>query len=69
MFEGDEPYVEGTPVHTFIMKVLKRLKPVVKILEKKLGKKNPLFADIPAFVSSLIGHGEQADNNAVLHLK
>ncbi len=68
MFEGDEPYVEGTPVHTFVMKVIKRLKPVVKILEKKLGKKNPLFTDIPAFVSSLIGHGKQADNNATIIL-
>ncbi|MEI6579340.1 MAG: metallophosphoesterase [Eubacteriales bacterium] len=69
MFEGDEPYVEGTPIHTLFMKVLKRLRPVLKKLEKKLGKKNPALADIPAFVSTLIGHGDVPDNNAVLHLK
>jgi hypothetical protein len=69
MFEGDEPYVEGTPVYTLFMKTLKRFSPVIKILQKKLGKKNAALSDIPAFVVSLIGHGEQPDNNAVLHLK
>lgn len=69
MFEGDEPYVEGTPVHTLFMKALRRLRPAVAMLEKKLGKKNPPLADIPAFVSSLIGNTGIPDNNATLIFK
>ncbi len=69
MFEGDEPYVEGTPVHTLFMKALRRLRPAVAVLEKKLGKKNPPLADIPAFVSSLIGNTGIPDNDATLILK
>ena len=68
MFEGDEPYVPGTPVYTLLMKALKRFKPVVRILEKKLGKKNPALTDIPAFVASLIGNTGMPDNNAVIKL-
>jgi len=69
MFEGDEPYVPGTLVYTLFMKTLKRLSPVVCVLEKKLGKKNVAFADIPAFVASLIGNTGMPDNNATIILK
>ncbi len=68
MFEGDEPYVEGTPVHTLFMKALKRFRPIVKSLEKKLGKKNAALSDIPAFISSLIGNSGMSDNNATIVL-
>ncbi|HZK39494.1 MAG TPA: metallophosphoesterase [Clostridia bacterium] len=68
MFEGDEPYVEGTPVHTLFMKALKRFRPIVKLLEKKLGKKNTALSDIPAFVASLIGNKGMPDNNATIVL-
>ncbi len=68
MFEGDEPYVEGTPVHTLFMKALKRFRPVVKKTEKKLGKKHAALSDIPAFVSELIGNSGMPDNDATIEL-
>lgn len=36
LFEGNQPYVEGTPEGDVILKVFKRLNPVWKILNKKL---------------------------------
>lgn len=36
VFEGDQPYVEGTPAGDTILKVFGRLKPVFRILNKKL---------------------------------
>ena len=69
IFEGDEPYVPGTPVHTLFMKTLKRLRPAVRIAEKKLGRKNPVLSDIPAFVASLIGNTGIPDNNATIILR
>ena len=68
MFEGDEPYVKGTPVYALLMKALKRFRPVVKKMEKKLGKKNAALADIPAFVAELIGNSGMPDNDAVMVL-
>ena len=68
MFEGDAPYIPGTPVHSLIMKALKRFRPVISTLEKKLGEKNPELSDIPAFVSSLIGNSGVPDNNLELTL-
>lgn len=69
MFEGDEPYTPGTPIYILFMKVFQRLRPVVFAAEKILGKKNPLLADLPAFVSSLIGNDGIFDNQVVLNLK
>lgn len=69
IFEGDEPYVPGTPVYMLFMKTLKRFKTVVRIIEKKLGKKNPVLSDIPAFVASLIGNTGMPDNNATIILE
>lgn len=69
IFEGDEPYVPGTPVPTLFMKTLKRLRPAVRIAEKKLGRKNPVLSDIPAFVASLIGNTGIPDNNATIILR
>ncbi len=63
IFVGDQPYTEDTAVYKATMKLLKRLRPVIFIVEKKLGKKNPLFEDIPAFLASLIGDEKKMDWN------
>ncbi|MDE6723157.1 MAG: metallophosphoesterase [Eubacterium sp.] len=66
IFLGDEPYVKGTPMYEAVAKFLKRLHFVTRILEKKLGKKNPILADIDTFVLSMIGDEEQRDYNLKL---
>lgn len=68
VFVGNEPYIKGTPMYEAIMKLLKRLRPVISMLEKKLGAKNELFADIPAFVASLIGDEKQLDYDARINI-
>ncbi len=64
IFVGNEPYVEGTAVYEAIMKLLKRLNPVISIAESKLGAKNDIFKDIPAFVAEMIGDEKQLDYDA-----
>ncbi len=66
IFIGDEPYVKGTPMYEAMSKLLKRLHPITHILEKKLGAKNPILADIDSFVLSMIGDEKQMDCNAVI---
>lgn len=61
IFVGNEPYVKGTPIYEAIEKLLKRLRPILRIVEKKAGAKQPLLADIPAFVLSMIGDEAQRD--------
>lgn len=68
IFVGNEPYVEGTAVYTAIDKALSRLKPVLKIVEKKLGGENPLLADIKGFILSSIGDNEQRDYEATIKI-
>ena len=68
VFVGDEPYVEGTPMYEAVMKLLSRLRPIVSRLEKKLGAKNEMFEDIPAFVASVIGDDRQMDYNAEIKI-
>lgn len=69
IFVGNEPYVKGTPMYDALARLLKRLHPVVRIAEKKLGSKNPLFADIEGFVLSSIGDEKQRDYDTVLDIK
>lgn len=68
VFVGDEPYVPGTPVHNTLEKLLRRLKPVLRIVEKKLGEKTPALQDVPAFVLSMVGDEKQMDYTAELPL-
>ncbi|MDE6659928.1 MAG: hypothetical protein K2K01_07430, partial [Eubacterium sp.] len=68
IFLGNEPYVKGTPMYEAVAKFLKRLHFVTHILEKKLGKKNPMLADIDSFVLSMIGDEEQRDHNLKLKI-
>ncbi len=66
IFVGNEPYVPGTPVYEAVSRFLSRLSPVLRILEKKLGEKQPLLRDIKGFVLSMIGDEAQLDYEAVL---
>ena len=68
VFIGNEPYVKGTPMYEAMAKLLKRLHPVTHIIEKKMGAKNPILADIDAFVLSMIGDEKQRDYNTVLKI-
>lgn len=68
IFIGDEPYVQGTPMYNAMSKLLKRLHPVTRIVEKKAGVKNPILADIDTFVLSMIGDERKRDYNTVLNL-
>lgn len=69
VFGGNEPYVDGTPVNDAVRKLLKRLRPVTKIIEKKAGAKNPVLSDIDKFVLDTIGDEKQRDYNTVLNIK
>lgn len=66
IFFGNEPYVKGTPMYEAMAKLLKRLHPVTRIIEKKMGAKNPVLSDIDTFILSMIGDEKQRDYEAVI---
>lgn len=66
IFVGNEPYVPGTPMYAAVETLLRRLRPVLHIVEKKVGKNNPQLSDFSAFVLSLIGDEKQLDYSATL---
>lgn len=68
IFVGNEPYVQGTPMYDAMAKLLKRLHPVTHIIEKKMGAKNPVLADIDTFVLSMIGDEKQRDYDTMLEI-
>ena len=68
IFVGNEPYVKGTPLYEAMAKLLKRLHPVTHIIEKKMGTKNPVLADIDTFILSMIGDEKQRDYDAVIDI-
>lgn len=68
IFVGNEPYIKGTPMYDAVSKLLKRLHPVTNIIEKKVGKKNPLLSDIDAFVLDMIGDEKQSDYDLTLSI-
>lgn len=67
IFVGNEPYVKGTPMYEAVSKLFDRLSPVLKIVQKKLGEKEPMLSDIKGFVLSMIGDERQMDYEAVLY--
>lgn len=69
IFVGNEPYVNGTPMYEAMSKLLRRLHPVTRIVEKKMGSKNPVLSDIDSFVLSMIGDEKQRDHDTVLKIK
>ena len=68
IFVGNEPYVNGTPMYEAMSKLLKRLHPVTRIVEKKMRSKNPVLSDIDSFVLSMIGDEKQRDHDTVLKI-
>ncbi len=68
IFVGDEPYTKGTPMYDAVSKLLKRLHPITHRLEKKLGEKEPLLADIDKFVLSMIGDENHKDYNTTVKI-
>lgn len=68
IFIGNEPYVKGTPIYDTMSKLLKRLRPVTCIIERKMGNKNPVLSDIDNFVLSMIGDEKQRDYDMLLHI-
>lgn len=67
IFTGNEPYVEGTPMYSAVSKLMDRLKPITRIIEKKVGASNPALRDLKQFVLSLIGDEKQNDYEAELN--
>ena len=49
-------------------KLLKRLHLVTRIVEKKMGTKNPVLSDIDSFILSMIGDEKQRDYEAVINI-
>ena len=69
IFTGDMPYVEGTPVHTALCKVLKRFSFVIKKVEPKL-QKGDVKTDLKEMLLNTVGNNKgYSDNNAEFQLK
>lgn len=68
IFIGNEPYVEGTPMYEAMKMLLKRLRPITRVVERKMGEKNPILSDIPTFVLSMIGDSKQRDYDTVIKI-
>ena len=68
IFMGNEPYVKGTPMYEAMAKLLKRLHFATHIVEKKMGSKNSVLADIDNFILSMIGDEKQRDYDTVLKI-
>lgn len=61
IFVGNEPYTKDTPMYKAISSFLKRLHPVTRIIENKIGNNNPLLSDLDGFILSMIGDEKQRD--------
>ena len=68
VFYGDQPYTRGTPEYELAMRLLKRLRPVVRMLEKKLSPKHEVLGDIPGLAAALLGKELKIDNDAEIDL-
>lgn len=69
MFEGDQPFVEGTPEGNTVLRVFKRFKPVWSILNKKLHGSQGEQLDFYDMLKNTLGNYGISDYNAVLNLK
>ena len=69
LFEGDQPFVEGTPEGDTVLKVFRRLKPVFRILNKKLHGSQGEEIDMFEMLKNTIGNYGISDYDAVLELK
>ena len=68
-FEGDQPFVEGTPEGDTVLKVFKRLKPVFNILNKKLHGSQGEEIDMYELLKHSLGNYGISDYNATLKLR
>lgn len=66
LFEGNQPFVEGTPEGDTLLKVFKRLKPVFKILNKKLKGSQGENLDLYEILKHSVGNYDIDDYNAVI---
>ncbi len=68
-FEGDQPFIEGTPEGDTILKVFGRLKPVFKILNKKLHGSQGEEIDMYELLKHSVGNYGISDYDATLNLR
>ena len=69
IFMGDMPYVEGTPIHNALNKVLKRFSFILKKVEPKL-QKGDVKIDLKDMLLNTVGNNKgYSDNNAEFKLK
>ena len=66
IFEGDQPFREGTPEGDTILKVFSRLKPVFKILNKKLHGSQGENIDMYEMLKHSVGNYEISDYDATI---
>lgn len=69
IFAGDQPYVEGTAVHSAVSGVLKRFNFIIKKVEPKL-QKGEVKINLTEMLLNSIGNNKGfSDNNTVIKLK
>ena len=66
LFEGNQPFVEGTPEGDTLLKVLRRLKPVFRILNKKLKGSQGEEIDLYEILKHSAGNYGIDDHNATI---
>lgn len=68
IFVGDMPYKEGNPKGELIIKALKRYKPIIKLVQKKVIK-NDNITDLTDMLLRSVGKaGEFSDNDTAIRL-
>lgn len=68
IFAGDMPYKEGNPKGELIIKGLKRLNPIIKLVEKKVIKNDNITDLTDVLLRSVGKAGEFSDNNTTIKL-
>lgn len=68
IFIGNEPYVKGTAVYEAFEKLINRLSLIIRIAEKKAGKKSKVLSDIKSFLLCTIGDEKQRDWDLTLDI-
>ena len=69
VFYGDQPYTKGTPEYARVMRLLRRARPVVWLVEKTYGRRHEGWRDVAGLVASIMGKEEKVDYEAVIDLK
>lgn len=69
IFAGDQPYVEGTAVHSAVSGALKRFNFIIKKVEPKLQKDNEKINLTEMLLNSIANNKGFSDNNTVIKLK